>query len=130
MNLVRKYLSVLLSVALISMGFTSAKAAIVTNELVIAQTQDARQSATAGLLRNLQRDDVKQQLASMGVDTASLESRISMMSDDEIAQLNEQFDQLPAGGDVLGVILVIFIVFVITDVIGATDIFPFIKPVN
>ena len=40
------------------------------------------------------------------------------------------FDELPAGGDVLGVILVVFIVFVITDVIGATDIFPFIKPVK
>jgi hypothetical protein len=52
------------------------------------------------------------------------------MTDEEIAQLNQQIDELPAGGDVLGILLVIFIVFVITDVIGATDIFPFIHPVN
>ncbi len=130
MNIARKYLSVLLSVALISMSFTGAQAAIVTNHFVIAQDQDAQQSARTGLLRSLQRDDVSKQLASMGVDTAALANRINMMSDEEIARLNHQFDQLPAGGDVLGVILVIFIVFVITDVIGATDIFPFIKPVN
>jgi hypothetical protein len=52
------------------------------------------------------------------------------MTDEEMAQLNQQIDELPAGGDVLGILLVIFLVFVITDVIGATDIFPFIHPVN
>jgi hypothetical protein len=31
---------------------------------------------------------------------------------------------------VLGVIVLIFVIFVITDVIGATDIFPFIHPVK
>jgi hypothetical protein len=66
----------------------------------------------------------------MGVKAEDIESRVKLMTHEEIAQLNQQIDELPAGGDLLGVILIVFIVFVITDVIGATDIFPFIKPVN
>jgi hypothetical protein len=52
------------------------------------------------------------------------------MTGDEIAQLNQQINELPAGGDILGILVLVFIIFVITDVIGATDIFPFIHPVN
>ena len=53
------------------------------------------------------------------------------MTDAEIAQINQRIAEMPAGGSsVLGVLLIIFIVFVITDVLGATDIFPFIKPIK
>jgi hypothetical protein len=52
------------------------------------------------------------------------------MTDQEVARLNQHLAELPAGGDVLGVILILFIVFIITDMLGATDIFPFVKPVN
>ncbi len=128
MKTIRKYLSVLLSITLISLTFSNSQAAMIANDVVIAQTQ--HHSARAELLRTVQREDVKQQLLNMGVSPAVIESRINMMTHEEIAQLNQQIDELPAGGDILGVLLVIFIVFVITDVIGATDIFPFIKPVN
>jgi Family of unknown function (DUF6627) len=66
----------------------------------------------------------------MDVNPADIESRIDQMTQQEIAQLNQQFDQLPAGGGAVGLIVLIFLVFVITDVIGATDIFPFIHPVR
>ncbi|MCK5383915.1 MAG: PA2779 family protein, partial [Gammaproteobacteria bacterium] len=57
--------------------------------------------------------------------------RVASLSDSELARINQGIDSLNAGGEsVLGILLVIFIVFVITDVIGATDIFPFIRPVN
>ena len=66
----------------------------------------------------------------MGVNPADIESRVNLMTAEEVEMLSRHMDELPVGGDVLGVILIVFIVFVITDVIGATDIFPFIKPVN
>jgi hypothetical protein len=47
-----------------------------------------------------------------------------------VARINQRLAELPAGGDVLGVIVLIFVIFVITDVIGATDIFPFIHAVK
>jgi len=107
---------------------SSAQAAMITNDIVIAQSQ--QQDARNELVRTVQREDVRQQLLDLGVSPAAVEDRINMMTPEEIAHLNQQIADLPAGGDVLGVLLVIFIVFVITDIIGATDIFPFIKPVN
>mgnify|MGYP001822379577 FL=1 len=128
MKSINKCLSTVLTFALLSMSFNSALAGLVSNEQVIAQAQ--HQSAKAQLMQTIERADVRQQLLSMGVREQDITSRINLMTADEIAQLNQQIDELPAGGDLLGIILVIFIVFVITDVIGATDIFPFINPVN
>jgi hypothetical protein len=111
------------------MSFTSVQAAMISNDVVINRVQQS--SAQAELLQTLNRSDVKQQLLDMGVNPKNIESRINMMTHEELAQLNQRIGELPAGGtDVLGVLLIIFIVFVITDIIGATDIFPFIKPVN
>ena len=78
----------------------------------------------------LDRDDVKQQLVDMGVSPTDVDARINAMTAAELAQLNANLQDAPAGAGLVGVVLTIFIVFVITDVIGATDIFPFIRPVN
>jgi len=128
MKSIQKCISILLSITLMSMSFTSAQAAMISNDLVINQLQ--HRSARTELLQTINRADVKEQLLNMGVKAEDIESRVKLMTHEEIAQLNQQIDELPAGGDLLGVILIVFIVFVITDVIGATDIFPFIKPVN
>lgn len=128
MKTIQKCISILLSIALMSMSFTSAQAAMISNDIVINHVQ--HNSARTELLQTINRADIKERLLNLGVKTEDIESRIKLMTHEEIAQLNQQIDEMPAGGDVLGVILIIFIVFVITDVIGATDIFPFIKPVN
>jgi len=128
MKSIQKCLSVLLSFTLMSLSFNSAQAALVTNDLVISHVQ--QHNAKAELLQTINRADVKQQLLSMGVKPGDITSRVDLMTHEEIAQLNQQVDDLPAGGSILGVLLIIFLVFVITDVIGATDIFPFINPVN
>jgi len=77
----------------------------------------------------LDRDDVQEKLVSMGVAPELVQERINSMTDFEIAQLNQQINDMPAGG-ILGAVVLIFVVFVITDVIGATDIFPFVRPVR
>jgi len=128
MKSIQKYISILLSITLMSLSFTSTQAAMISNDMIINHAQHS--SAKAELIQTINRSDVKQQLLNMGVKPADIESRINLMTHEEIAQLNQQIDELPAGGSILGVLLIIFIVFVITDVIGATDIFPFIKPVN
>jgi len=77
----------------------------------------------------LDREDVQKQLLAYGVAPEQVQERVNNMTDAEVAQLNDQIADMPAGG-ILGAILLIFVVFVITDVIGATDIFSFIHPVN
>ena len=78
----------------------------------------------------LSREDVAEQLQSYGVNADDALMRVDRMTDEEVASLNDRLGDLPAGGDILGVAVVVFIVLVITDVIGATDIFPFIRPVK
>jgi len=128
MKIYRRTLTLFLSLLMLAVSFGQAQAAIIANNQVIQQIELA--SDKAALLQTISRIDVQEQLLNMGVNSADIESRINHMTQEEIAQLNQQFDELPAGGDILGIIVLIFIIFVITDVIGATDIFPFIHPVN
>ena len=128
MKTVRRTLALLLSVSLVFVSLGQAQAAIIDNNQVIYQTEQANDKAV--LLQTINRIDVQKQLMSMGVNSADLENRINQMTRGEIAQLNQQIDGLPAGGGVLGIVLLVFVVFVITDVVGATDIFPFIHSID
>jgi hypothetical protein len=79
------------------------------------------------LLTVLDREDVRKELLAMGVDPQAARERVAALSDDEIQSLNGRIQELPAGGDVLGVALVVFLVLLFTDIMGYTDVFPFIK---
>jgi hypothetical protein len=76
------------------------------------------------------RQSMKNQLVDLGVEPEMAKARIDSLSDQQVAEISSQLSDLPAGADAGGILLTIFIVFVITDVIGATDIFPFIHPVR
>jgi hypothetical protein len=87
---------------------------------------DAANPERARVLTVLERSDVQAQLQANGVNPADVKARVTAMTDDEVAQLAGQIDSLPAGGtDVLGVILAVFIILLITDLLGLTHIFPF-----
>ena len=77
----------------------------------------------------LTRDDVQNKLQAYGVTPAQAEQRVAAMTNNEVAELNAVIQDAPAGG-IVGAIVLIFVVFIITDVVGATDIFPFVRPVN
>ncbi|MGD8498833.1 MAG: PA2779 family protein [Chromatiales bacterium] len=105
----------------------------------IMSTTDAIQLERGAIERGqivtlLDRADVREQLNALGVDPEDAKQRVAAMTDQQVQELNQQLESLPAGsstfGTILIVLLIVFIVFVITDATGATDIFPFVKPVN
>lgn len=73
--------------------------------------------------------ELQQQLVDLGVDPAQLADRIASLTAQEIQQLNSELAEQPAGG-IVGVILTVFIVFIITDMLCATDIFGFVNCIN
>ena len=81
------------------------------------------------LLTALASSELRDQLSSLGVDPSQLDDRVSSLTPAEIAHLNSELEREPAGG-IIGVLLTIFIVFVITDMLCATDIFGFVKCIN
>lgn len=87
--------------------------------------------ATQGVSSLLDRDDVQSQLRAYGVRVEDAKARIAALSDAEAADLTARIDSLPAGGEsVLGVILIVFLVLLLTDILGYTKVFPFTKPMK
>jgi len=70
------------------------------------------------------RDDVRATLLGYGVSPADLDARINSLTQSELLQIQNQLDSLPAGSGVVGVVLGIILVFILLDLLGATDVFP------
>ena len=75
----------------------------------------------------LSRAEVQEQLIAQGVDLAEVEARVAALSAEEAHQMAEQLEQLPAGAGVVGALLVVFIVLLVTDILGLTNVFPFTR---
>ena len=134
MKLVRKKakpVSVLMMVLmlLLTVPFQSVFAAMVGTETVIDMTRG--QEARAHLNQILAREDVKAVFIAQGIDPLEAKARIDSLSDAEVVRLYDQIEQLPAGGGDLGLVIavigIIFIILVITDALGYTDVFTFVK---
>jgi hypothetical protein len=79
----------------------------------------------------LERADVRAQLQAHGVSPVEVKARVAALTDAEAAELAAKIDELPAGGvSILGVILIVFLVLLITDILGYTKVFPFTKPMK
>jgi len=121
-GVLKRLLSTLLSICLVGIGLP------VHAGMLAA---DAASPERARVLTVLERSDVQAGLQARGVSPADVKARVAAMTDDEVAQLAGQIDSLPAGGtDVLGFILVVFVILLITDILGFTHIFPFTKSVK
>jgi len=125
---IRKVGSLLLAASLLGAQVAPVQAGMIgTGHLLVAEQGRLDRARLSSLL---EREDLQQRLAALGVDVNDARNRVAGLTDAEVARINQRLAELPAGGDVLGVIVLIFVIFVITDVIGATDIFPFIHPVK
>lgn len=128
MKHLKRVTSFILSILLINMSFGTATAGMLGNAAIVAQSEQT--AGRAALLDQLQRSEVREQLRGMGVQPEAVEARVRQLSNAEVTQLNQQIADAPAGSGALGLVVLVFIVFVITDVIGATNIFTFIHPVH
>ena len=85
---------------------------------------EARAGHLAEINAALSRADVQAQLVALGVDPANAATRAEALSDAELAQVAEQMQALPAGGDsFLAVIGIVFVVILILELTGVIDIF-------
>ena len=81
--------------------------------------------------RLLERADVQSRLEAYGVKADEVKARVAALNDAEVAQLAAQIDSLPAGGDsILGLLVLVFVILLITDILGLTKIFPFTRPIR
>ena len=123
-------LSQFMIVLIMLSGLMSAysQAAMVSTSDVI--NLDGTTYTTQDLQTALATEELKQQLDSLGVDATELNDRIASLTVEEIQQLNVELEQQAAGAGVLGILLTIFIVFIVTDMLCATNIFNFVNCIN
>ena len=130
MNPMRRAWAYGLAVCLSYAGMVhSAQAAFIGADAVAA-AQAPVDDARARLTAALQRDDVVTALQARGVSPEQARARVAALSDAEAAQVAQQIDAVPAGGDVLGTIVFVFVLLLITDILGFTKIFPFTRSIR
>jgi hypothetical protein len=116
--------------ALVFVGFTqSVQAAIVSTEQVV--TAAAAEQNRAKVAATFERADVQAELKKMGVSTDEARARVAAMSDAEAASVANKINSLPAGGDgIVGAIVFIFVLLLVTDILGLTKVFPFTRSMH
>ena len=94
-------------------------------------TRPVVESPQARFMAVLDRAEVATALAELGIDPQEARRRAATLTDDEARLALQKIDTLPAGGSVAsGLItaaLLIFLVLLVTDLLGLTDVYPFVK---
>ena len=127
----KRILSLVLALSFTSLtvGIPRAHAKMIATDHILKTSQ--ADSERARLNAFLEREDVQKQLEAWGLDKEMAKVRVNGLTDEEVSQMARQLDQLPAGGDAVGVIVVaavvVFLVLLLTDILGYTDVFPFVK---
>ena len=109
-----------LSLAMMLIGLP-AHAGMIGTEQTLAANARAENLATVQTF--MARDDVRAQLETWGVEPAQAADRVGQMSDAELQQVAMNIDNQPAGGGVLVIIGVVFLVLLILELVGVTNIF-------
>jgi hypothetical protein len=131
MMIIKRLFSLFVATSILFTGSIQiAQAAMVSSEQVaqsagIANAEQDRQRIYAALSR----EDVRSELVKRGVDPMQVEQRVAALTDEEASAMASQIENAPAGG-IIGAIVLIFLVLLLTDILGFTKIFPFTRSVR
>jgi len=122
MKLWKQIVLTISSVAILSLGFTQVSVAgvIDTQQLIDAENRSA---AIDRIEATLLRDDVAAQLIEFGVDPDEVLARVQHMTTAELLSLDGQISEQTAGASALGIIGAVFLILLILELVGVTDVF-------
>ena len=121
-NRYRNSLTAVLAASLLAASLQSAAYAGVISTQQYLTTLD-REATRVRIDAVLAREEVRSKLEQYGVDRVAADERIAALTDQELELLATELESLPAGGSVLAVVGVAFIVLLILELVGVIDIF-------
>jgi hypothetical protein len=132
MSFFRRMTATVLSASLVfsGMAYAAPSTLIGTEQVAAAMATAAASEGRAHLLGALERADLVAALETRGVSVNDVRARVDALTDAEAAQLMAQIDQAPAGADIVGVLFTVFIILLVTDILGLTKVFPFTRAVR
>lgn len=110
-----------LHMGVLGLAVSSAQAATVSTQMQLSAAQG--NGLRDQVLQALAQDDVQRQLIARGVDPADARARVAALSDSELADLQRQIDEMPAGSGALAVVGIVAIVLLVLDLAGVLNIF-------
>lgn len=118
----RAWMMRVVSLSIVCLGFAQVAPAgmISTGQLL---DNEARADSLSRIELLLSREDVANQMVALGVQPHHVMARLDAMTTAELLELESRFDEQVAGGDALGVIGAVFLVLLILELVGVTDIF-------
>jgi len=118
----------IVSVLSLVVPLQSAYAGMVSTDRVdsSAQSQPERER----IRTFLDREDVRKELHAQGIDVNTAKMRVAALTDEEVHKVAGKLDKMPAGGEIIGILFSIFIVLLITDILGFTKVFSFTRSVK
>lgn len=133
MVFVKRFFYAFLAASILFTGSIQAvQAAMISSEQVVEATAipDGEQDR-ARIMGMLSREDVRAALIARGIDPAQAQGRVAALTDEEASAMASHLDSATAGGDgIIGAIVLIFLVLLLTDILGFTKIFPFTRSVR
>lgn len=126
-----KSISFFLIFSFLLLDFTVQKAKAEMIDTATIVTIAKQENDRARVMAFLDRQDVQLAMEQQGVVADEARQRVAALSDSEIMQIARAMDQLPAGGDGIGVVIgaavLIFVILLITDIAGLTHVFSFVN---
>jgi hypothetical protein len=121
--MLQKSLVAALCLALLNLSSPPVARAAIVGTLQAVEAGSSRAADLSTVTSTLARDQVRAQMLALGVDPAVVDARVARLTDAELRSLAERMGELPAGGDALAVIGVVFLVLIILELVGVIDIF-------
>jgi hypothetical protein len=116
--------------ALVFVGFTqTVQAAIISTAQIVSAA--AAQQNRAKINATFDRADVQAEMQKLGITPDEAKARVAALTDAETASIAQRVDSMPAGGDgIVGALIFIFVLLLVTDILGLTKVFPFTKSIR
>lgn len=133
MILIKRFFCAFIAASIFFTGsIQTVQAAMISAEQVAGSALSAgAEQDRARILSTLSRDDVQAALVARGIDPAQAKDRVAALTDEEASQMASQLDTAVAGGDgIVGAIVLVFLVLLLTDILGFTKIFPFTRSIR
>jgi hypothetical protein len=112
---------------LLSISIGQATAGVYSSEQAIVSQQ--YQYNKQQVLDLINTSEVQQKLMNLGVSPEDAKLRIDSMTNSELTAFNQQMNEMPAGG-IVGTIVTVLVVVAVLDLMGLTDVYPFIRPIG
>ena len=124
--MMNKYITASIATMVLVFGLGQATAGVYSSDQVVAQQQ--HQYSKQQVLSFVDSAEVQQKLVELGVSPDDAKQRIAAMTTAELDTLNNELNDMPAGG-IVGVIVTVLVVVAVLDLMGITDVYPFIRPI-